>query len=56
MLANTAIFLFLVTFNINLYIAIPDIITVKNSKIFREFTYVKLNILKSNGKYAVNGL
>ena len=53
---NSETFLFLVTFIINVYIVIPDNNVTANINIFRQFVNVKLNILKINGTYAVNGL
>ena len=53
---NSETFLFLVTFIINVYIVIPDNNVTANINIFKQFVNVKLNILKINGAYAVNGL
>ena len=53
---NSETFLFFVTFIINLYMAIPDSKVTTNINIFKQFVNVKLNILKINGAYAVNGL
>ena len=53
---NSEVFLFLVTFIINVYIAIPDSNVTTNINIFKQFVNVKLNILNINGAYAVNGL
>ena len=54
--AKTEMFLFFVTLNTNLYIAIPDSNVIANINSLMQFTKDKLNILNIKGTYAVNGL
>ena len=54
--AKTEIFLFFVTLNTNLYIAIPESSVITNMNSLMQFTNDKLNILNIKGAYAVGGL